>query len=89
VSEAETALSTKTPIDATAWHHDTGNLATKLLLQGRTPGHELKAETIIDHREPARTQDGPLPVDTGDVLTFHRRPIDKPGFGGDLSRRVV
>ncbi len=53
VSESEPALSTKAPVDAAAWHHDAGNLATELLLQGRTPGHELEAEAIIDHRETA------------------------------------
>ena len=53
VSEPKPALSAKTPIDAAARQHDAGDVTAKLLLERRTPGHELKAQAIIDHREPA------------------------------------
>ena len=53
VSESEPALSTKTPVDAAARQHDAGDLPTELLFQRGAPGHELEAEAIIDHREPA------------------------------------
>src|SRR5713226_8147662 len=52
-SESEPALSTKTPVDSAARQHGARDLATKLLFQSRTPGHELEAEAIIDHRKSA------------------------------------
>src|SRR5450755_954577 len=71
VSESKPALSTKAPVDSAARQHDAGHLPTELLFQSRTPGHELKAEAIIDHRKSARTQDDPLAVDARNV--FARR----------------
>jgi len=52
-SDSEPTLSTEAPVYSAAWQPDARHLATELLFQGWTPGHELKAETIIDHREPA------------------------------------
>ena len=53
VSKSQSALSTETPVNSSAWQHNAGDLATELLFQGWTPGHELETETIIDHGEPA------------------------------------
>lgn len=52
-SETEPALSSKAPVDPPTRHHCADNLMTELLFQGRTPGHQLETEAIIDHREPA------------------------------------
>ena len=91
VSESEPALSTEAPVDSAARQHDAGDLATELLLQGRTPGHELEAEAIIDHREPARTQGDPLAVDARDVLTFRAMGDRRAWFRRQSSppRRLV
>jgi hypothetical protein len=55
-SDSKPALSTEAPVDSAAWQHDARDLATELLFKGWTPGYELKAEAIVDHREPTRTQ---------------------------------
>jgi hypothetical protein len=69
-SESEPALSTKAPVYSAARQHDAGHLPTELLFQRGAPGHQLEAEAIIDHREPARAQDYPLPVDPSHVLAL-------------------
>jgi len=74
VSESETALSTEAPVDPATWQHDPGDVATELLFQGRTPGHELEAEPIVDHGETPRGQGHTLAVDAGDVVALSRRP---------------
>ena len=51
--EPESAVSTEAPVDTAAWQHDAGDLATELLFKGWAPGHELEAQAIIDHSEPA------------------------------------
>jgi hypothetical protein len=88
-SDSKPALSTEAPVDSAAWHYDAGDPATELLFKGWTPGHELKAQTIIDHSEPAGTQADPLAVYTLDVLTFRRWAVGEPGFRGNLSCRTV
>src|SRR5207253_4730032 len=52
-SESESALSTKAPVDPAARQHDAGHMPTELLFQRGAPGHELEAQPIVDHREPA------------------------------------
>jgi hypothetical protein len=68
-------LSAKAPNDFAAGHRDTENLATELLLQGRAPRHEFEAEPIINHREPAPTQNDALAIDTADVPPLPRADI--------------
>lgn len=74
-SKAQTYLLAKTPTHATARRCDTRNMLAELLLQGRTPRHELEAKPIVDHREPSRGKRDALTVDTRNMLAFGRRAI--------------
>ena len=62
---------------------------TELLFQGRTPGHQLETEAIIDHREPARTQGDALAVNSCDVFTLRRWVIGEAAAGRNLRGRRV
>ena len=70
MSESETAFPTKTPVDPATWRHDAGDVATELLFQGWTPGHELEAEPIVDHGETPGGQGHTLAVDAGDMVAL-------------------
>ena len=52
-SEREVALASKAPVDA-AGTSDAVHLPTQFALKGRYPGHELKAQAAVDHREATR-----------------------------------
>ena len=62
------------------------DLSAKLLFQRWPPRHELKAEPIVDHCKPARTQREPLTIDTDDMFAFGRRAVGKSGLLGKLCR---
>jgi hypothetical protein len=44
----------------------------------------LEAETVIDHREPARRQRDALPLDAGDMLALGRGMVSEPGVLREL-----
>ena len=51
-SERKIALASKAPVDA-AGISDAIHLPTQFALNGRYPGHELKAQAVVDHGEAA------------------------------------
>jgi len=59
------------------------------LFQSWTPGHKLKSEAIVDHREPAGTRGDPLSVDSRDMFAFRRRSINEPGCSGNLHCHIA
>jgi hypothetical protein len=59
-------------------------MLAELLLQRRPPGHELEAETIIDHGEPPRRERDALAIDAGDVLAFGGRAMREASLSGQF-----
>ena len=51
-SERKIALASKAPVDATGTS-DAIHLPAQFALEGRYPGHELKAQAVIEHGEAA------------------------------------
>ena len=60
------------------------DLLAELLLQRRSPRHELEAETVIDHGEPARRERDALAIDAGDVLAFGGRAMREARLSGEF-----
>lgn len=64
-------------------------MLTELPFQRGGPRHELEAEPVVDHREPARGEREALSVAAGDILAGRgagQRPAD---FGRQLFREGV
>ena len=61
----------------------------ELLFQRRAPGHELKAEAVVDHREAPGGESDALAIDAGDVLAVGGGVMRKAGFAGELGARGV
>ena len=72
-----------------ARRHDAADLTAEFLLQRGPPWHELEAEPIIDHGEPAGGERHPLPIDARDALAFGRGLIGEPRLRRELSRGVL
>src|SRR3546814_15302145 len=53
------------------------------------PGHELKAEAIVDHGEAARCEREPLPIGAGDVFAAPSLGECPAGLRGELVRQRV
>src|SRR5713226_5365240 len=64
-------------------------MLAELPLEHGPPWHQLEAETIIDHGEPARRQRDTLAIGSGDVVAFARRAVREPGLGRELGYRTV
>ena len=84
-SNSNSPLRPEIPLDPAARRHHTAHLPAELLLQRRPPGHELKAEPVVDHGEPAGSERDALAIDAGDVFAFGRRAMGEAGFGARLA----
>jgi hypothetical protein len=49
--QAEASVPSQCPLDATVFALQTADVLVDALLKEELPGHELKAEPILDHRE--------------------------------------
>ena len=79
--DAKTPLAFEAPIYIASGRHHAANLPSKLLLQRRSPGHELEAESIVDHCIAAGRKCDALAVDPRHVLAFGGWAMRKPSFG--------
>ena len=78
-SDRQAALAPKTPIDAARSGY-AADVTAKFAFERWRPRDELKAETVVDHREPARGQRQPPAIDAGDVFARRRRTISEASF---------
>ena len=77
---AQPPLAPELPIYIASRHHHAADLPSKLLLQRRSPGDELEAESIVDHCKAAGCKCDALPVDARDMLAFGGWAMSKPCF---------
>ena len=80
-SDAESPLAPEAPIDSTARRHRARHVLPELLLERGSPWHQLEAETIVDHGEPAGRQRDPLPIGAGNVFAVGGGMVRKAGLG--------
>ena len=71
--QTKARLSAETPLHVPARRHDAAHLAAEFLLERRPPRHELEAEPVIDHGEPAGGERHPLPIDARDAARLPPR----------------
>jgi hypothetical protein len=87
-ADAERALAPEAPVDSFSF--DTaGDMLAEVALEGGFPGDKGEAETVIDHRKPARCQIESLTVETGDGLAGFKRSVRKAAFNCDICGRSV
>jgi hypothetical protein len=55
-------------------------MAAEMFVERRRPRDEGKAQTVVDHGEPAGSQREALAVGAGDGLTALRRRVGQPGL---------
>jgi hypothetical protein len=72
-SKAEAALAAKAPVDAAIVASDAGDMTAEVLFEGGRPGHELEAETIVEHGEAAGGERDTLAIGAGDDTRRCRR----------------
>ena len=78
-SDRQAALAPKTPIDAARPRYAV-HLTAQFAFERWGPWDELKAKTVVDHREPARGQGQPPAIDPGNVLSGICRPTGEAGL---------
>jgi hypothetical protein len=83
-SDAQVKLASEAPLDAATRHHDAGDVLAEVLLQRRPPWHQLEAESVIDHGEPARCQHHPLTKGPGDEFALAGRVMCEAGLSSEL-----
>ena len=86
--DTEPARASKAPMDIASRHHHAADLPSKLLLQRRSPGREVEAESIVDHCKAAGCKCDALAIDARDMLAFGGWAMSKPGFCRS-SRRLI
>jgi hypothetical protein len=79
-SNPRSPLPPKAPLDVSAGGQDARHLLSELLLERRTPRHELEPDRVIDHGEAAGRERDPLAVDARDMLALGGRAISEPGL---------
>jgi hypothetical protein len=52
-SDAKLAFSPKTPVNATAIKHDSGDVPADVLVEHRLPGHKAEPQSVVNHGETA------------------------------------
>jgi deoxycytidylate deaminase len=78
---AKPPLASESPIYSASLRHHAADLPSELLLQRRSPGHELEVESIVDHCKAAGGKCDALAVDARDMLVFGGWAMSKPRFG--------
>src|SRR6516162_4483349 len=87
-ADAERALAPEAPVDSFGFDA-AGDMLAEMTLEGGFPGLKGEAETVIDHRKPARCQIESLTVETGDGLAGFKRSVRKAVFDCDIRGRSV
>lgn len=67
-SQSQPTIAAEAPVDAAIIAGDAGDMVAELLFEGWRPGHQLEAQTVVDHGETAGGEREPLTVSAGDVL---------------------
>ena len=67
-SQLQTTLPPKAPLHTAARCHGARDMPLQMLIQGGPPGHELEAQTVVDHGKAAGSQRDSLSVGAGDMF---------------------
>ena len=62
-------------------------MLAEFLLERGPPRHQLKSETIVDHREAARRERDALAIGAGDMFALGGRAMREPGLGREFGDR--
>src|SRR3954447_21575199 len=87
--EAEVALPTKAPFDATVVLHDAGDVLAEPLLELARPRHELEAQTVFNHGEASRGERQTLAIRTSHMFPGGRLHVRQADVGRDFCRHLV
>lgn len=88
-SEPKAPFPTEDPFDISSHQQSAGYPLTYLLLQRRAPRHELKSQTVINHRKSTRSQKDALAVNPDHLLARIGRPIPESSLYRDLLGALI
>ena len=81
VLKAQTALTSEVPVNAARRDH-AGDLLAESLFERRAPRDKVKAEAVVDHREPPGGEGDALSIEARDVIAVAGRAVGKAGLLG-------
>ena len=88
-SNADPATAPERPVDRTARSHRAGDMLPEVPIERRTPGNELEAKPVVDHREAPRRERHALAIDAADMFAVRRGLMRETGSRGDGGLRCV
>ena len=87
-SDGQVAPASGIPIDP-AGTRDTAHLLPQFSFEGRRPGYELKAKTVVDHCEPTRCQRQSLTIGSRYLLTCLSRQMRQACFRSKIAAHSI